>query len=76
MFSRDVVFDEEYMVKQAISDRVLMIIETSTNSEVTQEVSGGDKPDEVSDERSVEVGKKEAHLGTEESLVSRKLNVQ
>ncbi|KAF3545104.1 hypothetical protein DY000_02006733 [Brassica cretica] len=54
----DVVFDEQYMVKHDISDRVLVIIETSLNSEVTQEVSGGDKPDEVSDERSVEVGKK------------------
>lgn len=72
VFSRDVVFDEQYMVQQAISDRVPVTIETITDSEVTQEESGADKPDEVSDERSVEVAQKEVQRGTEESLVSRR----
>ena len=49
-----------------------MTIETITDSEVTQEESGGDKPNEVSDERLVEVVQKEAQRGTDESLASRR----
>lgn len=72
MFSRDVVFDKQFMVQQAISDRVPMTIETIMDSEATQEESGGDKPDEVNYERPVEVVQKEVQRGITESLASRR----